>query len=489
MRRASDTWQHDDFGHPSRPRPAGQPLHIRQQAGLQALLEIAESAEAPIRRKSNLGVLSVGTLTGLALGAIVALHVSHRPDGAPLIELGWYGIAVTILIGAKLIMSLLARPAPDRPRTRSWVQHCKVAATITCYNEDPAALKQCLESILRSRRRPDVLTLIDDASTDRTCADLARSYTAAFRSAGIDYEVIVFAENQGKREGLAEGFWRAWDADVYLCIDSDTIVHKDAIGNALRPLADPRVQGVTGCVLAANRHRNLLTRLIDLRYTYAFLGERAAYSVLGSVLCACGSLALYRGWVVREYLDDFLSQTFLGRQCTYGDDRRLTYYCLREGKVLLAPDAFAWTLVPERMNHFIRQQLRWSKSFFRESISMLRTVGPNRVAWWLTLIELSTWGGFTTALLFSLFVRPALSGHFAALTYLFSVLILAYARSGHYFETEHPGLRWYGKFATLLLAPLYGLIHMTILLPLRLVALATLRDNGWGTREAVEVTK
>jgi hypothetical protein len=27
------------------------------------------------------------------------------------------------------------------------------------------------------------------------------------------------------------------------------------------------------------------------------------------------------------------------------DDRRLTYYCLREGQVLLASDALAWTLV------------------------------------------------------------------------------------------------------------------------------------------------
>ena len=37
---------------------------------------------------------------------------------------------------------------------------------------------------------------------------------------------------------------------------------------------------------------------------------------------------------------------------------------------------------------------------------------------------------------------------------------------------------------TLLLAPLYGIIHMTLLLPLRIVALATLRDNSWGTRKS-----
>src|SRR6185312_1369159 len=101
--------------------------------------------------------------------------------------------------------------------------------------------------------------------------------------------------------------------------------------------------------------------------------------------------------------DDFLSQHFLGRKCTYGDDRRLTYYCLREGQVVLAPDAVAWTLVPER------------------------------------------------------------TGHFAGMTYLMAVLLLAYARSGHYVEAEHPGLSWRSRWGTLLLAPLYGIIHMTLL--------------------------
>ena len=74
------------------------------------------------------------------------------------------------------------------------------------------------------------------------------------------------------------------------------------------------------------------------------------------------------------------------------------------------------------------------------------------------------------------------------LTYLVSILILSYARSGHYIEAQHPDIGWAGKLATFAIAPLYGLIHMTLLLPLRVVALLTLRDNGWGTRNAVEVT-
>jgi hyaluronan synthase len=463
-----------------------------QRAGLAAALSLAtdQTRSITIERRQRRGsrVLAVGVLTGSILGIVLSLHLAQDAVGNERLRLGWYGVAIVILISAKLILSLLAAPAPETRDTREVLRRYNVSGIITCRNEDPVSFAKCLESILNSTRPPNSLTILDDASDSPGCRRIARAFIPAFRARGVDYDVIVFRENLGKREGLAAGFQRTWDADVYLCIDSDTVLHREAIANALRPFGRRKVQATTGAVFAANRATNLLTRLIDLRYCYAFLGERAAYSVLGSVLCACGSLALYRGTTVRKYLEDFLSQRFLGLPCTYGDDRRLTYYCLREGQVRLAPDALAWTLVPVNMKHFVRQQLRWSKSFFRESLWMLRTVGPWRICWWLTLVELSTWSGFTTALIYAIAVKPALTGHFAALTYLISVLLLSYARSGHYFEAEHPDLNLAGKLTTLTIAPLYGLIHMTLLLPLRLVALLTLRDNSWGTRTTVEVT-
>jgi hyaluronan synthase len=463
-----------------------------QRAGLAAALSLAvdpaRSLPAARRRRPAGRILAIGVITGGVVGVVLTLHLARGATGNETLRLGWYGLAVVTLISAKLILSLLAAPAAETPDAREVLRRYNVAGIITCRNEDPLAFAKCLRSILHSTRLPDSLTVVDDGSESPGCRRIARALAPAFQARGVDYDVIVFRENLGKREGLAAGFRRAWNADVYLCVDSDTVLHREAIANALRPFGRRRVQAATGAVFAANRSTNLLTRLIDLRCCYAFLGERAAYSVMGSVLCACGSLALYRGPTVRKYLDDFLSQRFLGKPCTYGDDRRLTYYCLREGQVLLAPDALAWTLVPYSMKHFVRQQLRWSKSFFRESLWMLVTVPPWRVCWWLSLVELCTWSGFTTALIYAVAVKPALTGHFAVLTYLVSVLVMSYARSGHYFEAEHPDLGLAGKLATLAIAPVYGLIHMTLLLPLRLVALLTLRDNSWGTRATIEVT-
>jgi hyaluronan synthase len=439
------------------------------------------------RPGTGAGSLGSALLTGLAIGAVIAIHEHRLPDGAITTQMDAYGYAVLSLLSAKLTLSLVARPARVTAEAAARLTRMRVAVTVACHNEDPAVFARCLDSVLGQTRLPQLMTVVDDGSAAPDCAQVARSRVRTAALADVSYRVVTFPRNYGKRAALAVGFACAATADVYACVDSDTVLHPQAIERALAPFASRRVTAVTGCVLALNRDRNLLTRLIDLRYAYAFLAERAAYSVLGSVLCCCGSLALYRGDVVRRYLPDFLGQTFLGRPCTYGDDRRLTSYCLRDGRAVLAPDAVAWTLVPDRLGHFTRQQIRWSKSFFRESLCMLWTMRPVRACWWLTLLELSTWSGFTTALVYALVVRPAMTGHLSLLTYATCIALLAYARAGHYAQAEHPGLRSAGRWLTLLIAPLYGLMSVVLLLPLRVVALATLRDTAWNSRKTIEV--
>lgn len=443
---------------------------------------------APSVRYRRHRVILAGAITGIVLGIVIGLHVLIGPGGRFSVQLGWYGTAVTVVIGAKLLLSMLFAPDGSSDAAVSQVlAEAQVAVVITLFNEDPAAFGQCLSSLLAQTRLPDAVTVVDDCSPDPRGRELAYARAWEFRQRGIDFDVIEFPENRGKRDGLAAGYRRSPEAFVYMCLDSDTLLEQTAMARLLRPFASPRVQAVTGCVLAANRTRNLLTRLLDLRYAYSFLGERAAYALIGSVLCVPGAGGMYRGTAVRKHLDAWLHQRFLGRQCTYGDDRHMTFWCLKEGRVLLAPDALAWTYVPERMGHFLRQQIRWSKSFFRESLWMLGRMSPARACWWMTLVEMATWAVFTAALLYSLAVHPALTGRFAPWAYLGSAVLLSYARSGHYTGAEHPGMGWGARVSGLLLAPLYGLIHITVLLPLRLYALATMRDSSWGTRQSVEV--
>jgi hyaluronan synthase len=406
-------------------------------------------------------------------------------------HIGPYGIAVGALLALKLLLSI-PRPRLRRRSTRarrSAPLSLSIHAVITTYNESPAMLRRCLESLVDQTRRPDSVTVVDDCSTDQAAAaGVIDALAQRFREAGIALDLIRFPVNRGKRHGLAAGFQAHPDAGAYLCVDSDTIVAPNAVDELAAPLARRRVHSVTGLVLAHNRTKNLLTRLIDMRYVNAFLGERVAYSRLGSVLCACGSLAMYRGWVVRKHLDDFLQQRFLGQPATFGDDRRLTYYCLLEGQSLIAPTAIGWTDVPETLGHYVRQQIRWGKSFIREGVLLLakvRLIG--RACWWLNLIELATWIGFTAGLLTALAItalHPA--GWRILASYALWVCAMAWIRSLHYLRRA-PGVPLPERLSTFACAPLYALLNLGLLLPLRLWSLATLRRNNWGTRQQVEI--
>lgn len=392
-------------------------------------------------------------------------------------HLSIYGLVVGSYLLIKLALSIVARKGTDY---HGWTAgRMSVATIITAHNESPTMLVKCLASIMNQTRKPDSVIVVDDASA--VPVRILPSLYAAFDDAGIELLLYRFEENQGKREGLAVGFEYFSTADVYLCVDSDTVLDEDAVRLGIRHFNDNRVNVVTGLVLAHNRAKNLLTRFIDMRYANAMLGDRVAYSRFGSVLCACGSLAFYRGTVVRQYLDDFLGQTFLGRPCTFGDDRRLTYYCLREGRSVIEPRAVALTDVPERLGHLVRQQARWTKSFVRESVLLLRQRRlMNRTFYWLAAVEAITWTAFTAALLVVTTFAVVRRGETPE-TYLIAVVAATWLRSVHYLRRASRAPLW-DRLLTVAVSPLFTLLNLVLLVPLRVYALATLKDGRWGTR-------
>lgn len=415
---------------------------------------------------------------------LTALSVLWWAAGGP----SWYGVAVMSLLAIKLVLSWRggSRPA-GTPRRLERLRALRVGVAIPVYNEDPEMLAASLKSLLEQTRLPESIVVVDDGSPDRRAVVEAETWVARFAAAGVRLEVIPFPQNRGKREALIAALEGQPGTDLMVGVDSDTVLDRRALQEALVPFLDPRVTVVTGLVLALNHSRNLLTRLIDIRYANAFLFERAAYSALGSVLCACGSLSVYRTDILHRYKEDFLTQTFLGRPAVFGDDRRLTNYGLLEGRAIFQRTAIAYTAVPERWGHFLRQQIRWNKSFFRESLWVLTHMPASKWAFWLTATEMLTWAVFSVAVGWALVVAPVLTGTLLVGPYVLYVTLVSYARSVRYLDLT--GVKQSRKDRTIgfLISPLYGLVHILLLKWLRVYALATLRSGSWGTRATVEV--
>lgn len=416
-------------------------------------------------------------VSAVAFALLLFVAWQFRPS-----ELGrWavYGILSFTYLSVKLIASFTHRTdPPDGPRTAT------VGAVVPAHNEDADILLRCVQALVD---QVDRIVVIDDGSRDevsqRRILDIGRMPTV---------DVVCFHSNRGKRAGLrigVEHLMATLDPDYIVTVDSDTLAGPGAVDAAVHELeTQPDVGATTALVRARNWKTNLLTRLQDLRYANAFLWERAAYSQAGAVLCVCGSFTAWRANVLSASVYHLTQQEFLGRPCTYGDDRHLTNLALSKGwRVTLCETAVADTLVPERIDHFRRQQVRWSKSFFRESLWALRHL-PNGWAKVLTLTEITTWVVFSLVLLFSLVVKPIISAEVAFVQIAIWVSVMSWARSVRFFDAR-PEATLADRVFSFAIAPLYGFLHLIVLLPLRVWAMLTLKDTAWGTRTEVEVSE
>lgn len=420
------------------------------------------------RLKGSLRARNVQSALMFCMAVALVATVSFR-HGAP----GVIALLGLASLSVKMVLAVLHAPA-----TSTAPMGLRVAAVVPVYNEDPVALEACLRSLLAQSRPLDEIWVVDDGSDSPDCYQLAGDLLR-----GVPGARVLRQPNGGKRHAQAQPFANA-AADVFCTVDSDTVLDPSAVAEGLRPFADTRVMAVTGNVRVMNATKNLLTRLTALRYANAFLWERAAYSRLGSVVCCCGSLSFWRASVVRENLEDYLGQTFLGVKVPYGDDRRLTNYSLLAGRVVLQDTSIGYTVVPERLGHYLNQQIRWNKSFFRESLWAIRNFNRLRAVWMFTFAELSLWGAALTSLVWIWLLRPAVTGELALWTIFFTV-VMSYVRSIRYLGTDVQGFRF--QLATFALAPAYSILSTFVLLPLRLVSLAQLKSTAWGTREVIEV--
>ena len=107
---------------------------------------------------------------------------------------------------------------------------------------------------------------------------------------------------------------------------------------------------------------------------YRYFDELAAQSLIGqSLSCLSGRTAVYRRDLLLQLSDEFMSETFMGRQCLSGDDKRLTMLTIQSGhKTVLQRNARVWSTFPSTFKVFLKQRTRWARNTWR---SDLRAVG------------------------------------------------------------------------------------------------------------------
>lgn len=263
--------------------------------------------------------------------------------------------------------------------------------------------------------------------------------------------------------------------DIIIFIDSDSFVESQTAKQLVKYFSDDRVGAVAGHAFVANADENLLTKMQSVRYFVAFQAYKGTESLFGAVTCCSGCCSAYRRKYLVDLLDEWLAQKFLGVTCTYGDDRSLTNFILRSGyKTLYNPAARSWTFVPNTFRKFMKQQLRWKKSWVRESLIAGKFMWKRH-----PFMSLSYYLSVILTLLAPVIVArvilwyPQATGEFPYF-YIFGLLLMA-VLYGIYYKIYMRDNQWiYGV--------VFALFYTLILIWQLPYAILTIRDSRWGTR-------
>jgi hyaluronan synthase len=177
-------------------------------------------------------------------------------------------------------------------------------------------------------------------------------------------------------------------------------------------------------------------------------------------------------------LDTWLSEKFLGRPITWGDDRALTNWVIKRGYRTMYTDGVqAYTIVPEHLRQFIKQQVRWKKGWLVNSLFASRFIIWREpfvaFTYFFPLMLVTFLTPFMAARAF--IYTPIMKGGSSILYYAIGVFLMTTLILLVYRFIERNNKYWPYLFV-------WATINMFVLSYLLVYAVATIQDRGWGTR-------
>lgn len=229
-----------------------------------------------------------------------------------------------------------------------------VSVLIACYNEEDNIV-QTIESILAQNYKGELEIIVsDDGSKDKSAKKT--------KTTGV--KVLENKVNRGKSAVLNDALKEA-KHNIIITVDSDTILHTDALHNLVAKFLSKDYSAVAGTIRVNNDKVNLLTRLQYWDYVLGIASVKQSQGIYDKTLVAQGAFSCYKKEVLKE----------LKWSETMGEDIVLSWDMLKLGyKIGHANNAIVLTNVPESYKQFYRQRKRWSIGLveaFRRNWSLL----------------------------------------------------------------------------------------------------------------------
>ena len=305
-----------------------------------------------------------------------------------------YGISVTFVLAINFYYAIFKYEDPaviakgkEEENIENSIMPVKplVSCMVAVFNEEEV-IEQCVLSLVQQTYENKEIIFVNDGSTDGT-AKVLDQYAEAGKIK------VIHQQNAGKKKALGRAMREA-KGNIFAFSDSDSVWAVDAIEKIV-PIFNvfPDVGGVSGHFRLKNSATNLLTRAQDSWAEGQFAIRKAFESYFGAVTCVSGPLAVFRKEAIYNFIPAWEQDSFLGQQFKFATDRTLTGfllgnkwvgkklkekyaeedcvkdvdYPLKEWKVVYSKSAKSWTILPDTLRRLVKQQVRWKKSFIRNT--------------------------------------------------------------------------------------------------------------------------
>lgn len=344
-----------------------------------------------------------------------------------------------------------------------------VTAIIPVYQPPPSFINT-IQS-LASNGVPRILVVADITCVENV-KDMVKDYP----------QVEVIPETKpGKRSAMATGL-KEVKSRLTFFVDDDIQWCDTALEYLIHPFNhSDKIKGV-GCEHKARKKHAFDVEMIlcDMRLSVRMLELFATSVIDQGASCISGRTACYVTNFIQEdeFYDQFLNEKFFGMQVVSGDDKFLTRYVMKKGGKIWHQGGKKCDLSTtfERGTRFMKQLLRWSRNTWRSDITCLfieRKVWRNNPFTALVLFDKIVTPFF---LIYGMFYVPIYAMvHQDYVMFLGWLIWLIFSRALRlaYYFIKNP---WHVIFI-----PCF-IIFQYIQAIVRIWALFTLYERGWGTR-------
>ncbi len=225
-----------------------------------------------------------------------------------------------------------------------------VSVLIPAHNEEKVIVR-CLDSVCANTHTNTQIIVVDDASVDST-SRLVKDYILRHPAYNISF--IRRRKNVGKGGALNYALRRKAQGELVMTLDSDSILDRDTIANAVAYFEDPTIVGIAANVRIIEEH----TTLGVLQKFEHMIGYRSkkTYSLTKSEFVVGGVASTYRMDVLREvgYYDTDTLTEDIGLSIKIVSSKGN-----RHNRIVYAADVTAQTEGVESFKGLLRQRFRW----------------------------------------------------------------------------------------------------------------------------------